>query len=61
MVEWEWIIMYVGREHWALITNSPPLYFTRDLRWPYLSLHDERYGRKACQRAPKPPWAAVKV
>ena len=21
---------------------------TYDLRWPYLSLHDERYGRKAC-------------
>ena len=21
---------------------------TNDLRWPYLSLHDERYGRKAC-------------
>ena len=26
------------------------------LRGPYLSLHDERYGRKACQRAPKPPF-----
>ena len=33
-----------------------PLYFTGDLRGPYLSLHDERYGRKACQRAPKPPF-----
>ena len=33
-----------------------PLYFTRDLRWPYLSLFEERYGRKSNQRAPKPPF-----
>ena len=27
-----------------------------DLRWPYLSLREERYGRKTRQRAPKPPF-----
>ena len=33
-----------------------PLYFTGDLRWPYLSLREERYGRKTRHRAPKPPF-----
>ena len=33
-----------------------PLYFTRDLRWPHLSLFEERSGRKTNQRAPKPPF-----
>ena len=30
--------------------------FRYDLRWPYLSLFEERYGRKTNQRAPKPPF-----
>ena len=33
-----------------------PLYFTDGLRRPYLSLFEERYGRKTNQRAPKPPF-----
>ena len=42
MVEWRWIIMYVGREHWALITKSPPLCLSNALRGLHLSLHGER-------------------
>ena len=33
-----------------------PLYFSDGLRRPYLSLREERYGRKTRQRAPKPPF-----
>ena len=33
-----------------------PLYYSYALRGPYLSLFEERYGRKTNQRAPKPPF-----
>ena len=39
-----------------IFTSLPAFSFRDDLRWPYLSLREERYGRKTRQRAPKPPF-----
>ena len=39
-----------------IFTCLPAFSFRYDLRWPYLSLREERYGRKTRQRAPKPPF-----
>ena len=40
-------------------TFLPAFSFRNDLRWPYLSLREERYGRKTRQRAPKPPFGIL--
>ena len=40
----------------AFFTNSDTASSRWSLRWPYLSLFEERYGRKTNQRASKPPF-----
>ena len=46
----------LGRRNFCFCVLTNLSAYLNDLRWRHLSLHDERYRRKACQRAPKPPF-----
>ena len=49
VVRFYWPRSATGDLRWRGLFVShfyPPLYYSNDLRWPHLSLHDERWGRK---------------